>query len=219
MKREAAKRAFERLTSQAKGIEFPPHDPDGFPTPINTSAWTGWWSDALNLLRSACGKKSEHYLLFKRWMGGNLSSREIVVGLIEIFNAAKKAFDNGEIDNPDRPTPKTVFEWLAESADDENTKTNHRAAAVVAGTGIELAVRFYAEANEADRPKDPMNVRLAALKEKGLISEDETSSLQAAWKIRNKATHDLKAVITAQDGDSVQKNLERFIKNHLDNSE
>jgi hypothetical protein len=203
---------FEKIKQTKKVISggFGPIDT------IDTGLFTSWKVKVKNLLVTACGENSQHFIAFLK--GENsIYSMESEYSIFErtgaIFDAAKEDYEGGYLSSLKQLVQAEVFESELEQSEELLSSGYKLASAVIAGVVLETALRDLCSQHEIPHGKlDTMNGQLA---KKGLYTKLQQKQITAIADIRNSAAHGKLELFSEQDVKNMIRDIESFLINHM----
>ena len=183
---------------------------------IDTGLFTSWKVKVKNLLVTACGENSQHFIAFLK--GENkVYPMESEYSIFErtgaIFDAAKEDYEGGYLSSLKQLVQAEVFESELEQSEELLSSGYKLASAVIAGVVLETALRDLCTQNEISHGKlDTMNGQLA---KKGLYSKLQQKQITAIADIRNNAAHGKLELFSEQDVKNMIRDIESFLINHV----
>ena len=170
-------------------------------------------TEALNIIRRACGENSDHYneiksLTLDKGMSTNSYYFKDCYGILE---AAKKDFDGEYLFNIEAEITGEIFGDFVVLAKHSLSEKNKDVAAVLVCAALEDALKRYAKLNGDDLSDKDMSEVVSYLKSKGLVSGAQKSLLGIMPKIRNYAMHAEWDKITTEDVSGIIGFVEQFL--------
>lgn len=182
---------------------------------IASDALIEWSVKARNLLSKVCGQDSEHYRSFVE----NEKTRsydlyiDILMRIRAVFLAAKEDYEGGYLSSVRTLVQAEVFDSELEQARALFNGGYVVAAAVISGVVLETTLRELCDRKQIPHGKlDKMNADLAKA---GVYNKLVQKRITALADIRNSAAHGKSEDFAAADVDSMIKDVERFIADHL----
>ncbi|QPL52374.1 hypothetical protein [Vibrio navarrensis] len=182
---------------------------------IDTELFTSWKVKAKNLLVTACGENSQHFIAFvegekRRTMESDYGIKKRVGA---IFGAAKEDFEGGYLISLKQLVQAEVFESELEQAEELLNSGYKLASAVIAGVVLETALRDLCTDNGISHGKlDSMNSQLA---KSGLYSKLQQKQITAIADIRNSAAHGKPELFSEQDVRNMIRDVESFLLSYM----
>jgi hypothetical protein len=209
---ERIRRRFEELEKQADALyeDEPPNTKR-----VDLRKWARWSTNALHLLRSACGPDSVHFIkMEERLSRGGVSDQtvEIVAG---ILNAARSDYEGGYLLDLRAALSGEIlgdFLSLSRRALAEGYKD---VAAVLASAALEDALKRYARVNSLNVDDRVMQEVVAALRTRGLVGGAQKALLEVMPKLRDFAMHANWSKFTEADVNSMIAFVEQFLLQHF----
>jgi hypothetical protein len=213
------KKRFDELSQQLQLLidsKFPHVDSlDRRVHEINSDALLEWSVKARNLLSKACGQDSEHYRSFvenEKLKGFDLYL-DILMRLRAVFLAAKEDFEGGYLNSVRTLVQAEVFDSELEQARALFTGHYLVAAAVISGVVLETTLRELCDRHGVPHDKlDKMNADLAKAGAYNTLVQKRITALAG---IRNSAAHGRPDEFSEGDVDSMIRDVERFVTEHL----
>lgn len=182
---------------------------------IDYEFFTGWKVKVKNLLVTACGENSQHFIAFEKGeqRGPMESNYSIKKRLGAIFLAAKEDFDGGYLTSLKYLVQAEVFDSELEQAKELLSSGYKLASAVICGVVLETALRDLCDRNSIPHGKlDAMNARLAKA---GIYNKLQQKRITAIADIRNSAAHGKPEEFTDLDVDNMVRDVESFLLSYL----
>ncbi|EPF0083668.1 hypothetical protein ACSN2W_004595 [Vibrio parahaemolyticus] len=217
MNKKLAQR-FHELQDQLDTIEATKHMVDGLygSVPrVNDELLTSWKVKVKNLLVTACGEQSQHFIAFVkgedyRTMESNYDVKKRIGA---IFEAAKEDFEGGYLTSLKQLVQAEVFESELEQAQELLDNGYKLASAVIAGVVLETALRDLCTSNKIAHGKlDTMNSQLAKA---GIYNKLQQKQITAIADIRNSAAHGKPELFSEQDVKNMIRDIESFLINYV----
>lgn len=185
-----------------------------YPSPVDFQRFR---TEAMNIVKRACGTESVHYLELKRLAEGKDTAMNpyYFKDYLGILHAAQRDFDGGYLFDLELSITGELFGDfvnLAKAALKEGYKD---VGAVLACAALEDALKRYSRTQGLAVDDEVMQTVVNALKSKGLISGAKKSLLEAMPKIRDFAMHANWDKISAEDVSSVIGFVEQFLLSHF----
>lgn len=182
---------------------------------IESDALIEWSVKARNLLSKVCGQDSEHYRSFveneKRQPYDKYLN--ILMRIRAVFLAAKEDFEGGYLQSTRMLVQAEVFDSELDQARALLDGGYTSAAAVIAGVVLETTLRELCDRKGILHGKlDKMNADLAKA---GVYNKLVQKRNTALADIRNSAAHGKPEEFSDSDVDSMLKDVERFVAEHL----
>lgn len=182
---------------------------------IENDQLLNWCVKARNLLVSACRKDSEHFASFV--LAEQPSSYEKNLDRLKrvtaVFFAAKEDYEGGYITSVKSLVQAEVFDDELEQAQELLKAGYAAAAAVIAGTVLETAVRNLCEQHSITQGKlDKMNADLAKAGAYNVLKQKQITAYAGT---RNSAAHGKVSEFNKDDVEDLIKGAERFIADYL----
>jgi len=182
---------------------------------IESDGLLEWSVKARNLLSKACGQDSEHYRSFidNEKVQQFDKNYDILKRLRAVFLATKEDFDGGYLTSIRSLIQAEVFDSELEQSRELFRQKYIVAAAVICGTVLETTLRELCDRNGLSHGKlDKMN---ADLTKAGAYNNLRQKQITALAGIRNSAAHGKPEEFKSDDVDSMIKDVERFVADHL----
>jgi hypothetical protein len=213
------KKRFDELSQQLQLLidsKFPHVDSlDRRVHEIDSDALLEWSVKARNLLSKACGQDSEHYRSFvanEKFQAYDLHL-EILMRLRAVFLAAKEDFEGGYLNSVRTLVQAEVFDSELEQARALFAGRYLVAAAVISGVVLETTLRELCDRHGVPHDKlDKMNADLAKAGAYNTLAQKRITALAG---IRNSAAHGKPDEFSEGDVDSMIRDVERFVTEHL----
>lgn len=209
---------FDELQQQLDDIEktkITVNGAYGTTETIDDELFTSWKVKVKNLLVTACGESSQHFIAFvegekPRTMESRYSIKK---RLGAIFFAAKEDFEGGYLLSLKQLVQAEVFESELEQAE-ELLKSGYKlASAVIAGVVLETALRDLCSNHSITHEKlDTMNSQLAKA---GVYNKLQQKQITAIADIRNSAAHGKPELFSEQDVRNMIRDIESFLLNYM----
>lgn len=209
---------FVELETQLNDIENTKRTESGPYGPhetIDRELFTGWKVKAKNLLITACGDKSQHFIAFEAGetpttMESNYSVKK---RLGAIFLAAMEDFNGGYLASLKNLVQAEVFDSELEQATELLNNGYKLAAAVITGVVLETALRDLCNSNSIPSGKlDTMNGQLAKA---GIYNKLQQKRITAIADIRNSAAHGKPEEFNEPDVVNMIRDVEAFLLTYL----
>lgn len=174
-------------------------------------------TEAMNIVKRACGAESVHYVELKRLAEGQETGKNpyYFKDYLGILHASQRDFDGGYLFDLQLMITGELFGDfvnLAKAALKEGYKD---VGAVLACAALEDALKRYARSQGLAVGDEAMQKVVNALKSKGLIGGAQKSLLEAMPKIRDYSMHANWDKISAEDVSSVIGFVEQFLLSHF----
>ena len=213
------KKRFDELSQQLQLLidsKFPHVDSlDRRVHEIDSDALLEWSVKARNLLSKACGQDSEHYRSFvanEKFQAYDLHL-EILMRLRAVFLAAKEDFEGGYLNSVRTLVQAEMFDSELEQARALFAGRYLVAAAVISGVVLETTLRELCDRHGVPHDKlDKMNADLAKAGAYNTLAQKRITALAG---IRNSAAHGKPDEFSEGDVDSMIRDVERFVTEHL----
>ena len=182
---------------------------------IDKELFTGWKVKVKNLLVTACGEKSQHFITFEKGetRGTMESNYSILKRLGAIFLAAKEDFEGGYLSSLKKLVQAEVFDTEIEQAKELLNSGYKLASAVIAGVVLETTLRDLCETISIPHGKlDKMNAQLAKA---GVYNKLQQKRITAIADIRNSAAHGKPDEFSENDVESMIRDVESFLLKYL----
>lgn len=182
---------------------------------IDYDLFTGWKVKVKNLLVTACGESSQHFIAFEKGEKRNAmeSNYSIKKRLGAIFLAAKEDFDGGYLASLKHLVQAEVFDSELEQAKELLSSGYKLASAVICGVVLETALRDLCDSNSIPYGKlDTMNAQLAKA---GVYNKLQQKRITAIADIRNSAAHGKPEEFTDLDVENMIRDVESFLLSYL----
>lgn len=176
-----------------------------------------WSLKVKNLLILCAGEDSMYYNEFK----SNIEDIRFdayfnIFKIIEpIFKAAKNDYENGFLSSMRSLITAEVFDNELEQAQELLNSKYHVAAAVIAGTVLETAIRELCDSQTPPIAHGKLDKMNADLKKAGAYNQHQSKKITALADIRNSAAHGKITEFTHDDVQAMIKDIESFLANHL----
>ena len=209
---------FDELQQQLDDIEKTKRTVSGAYGPketIDDELFTSWKVKVRNLLVTACGENSQHFIAFVE--GEKARTMESIYSIKKrlgaIFYAAKEDFEGGYLLSLKQLVQAEVFESELEQAE-ELLKSGYKlASAVIAGVVLETALRDLCSNHSITHGKlDTMNSQLAKA---GVYNKLQQKQITAIADIRNSAAHGKPELFSEQDVQNMIRDIESFLLNYM----
>jgi hypothetical protein len=217
MNKKLAQR-FNELKDQLDTIESTKHTVDGLyggSTRVDDELLTSWKVKVKNLLVTASGEQSQHFIAFVKGEKYQTmeSNYDVKKRIGAIFDAAKEDFEGGYLSSLKQLVQAEVFESELDQAQELLNNGYKLASAVIAGVVLETALRDLCSSNDIPHGKlDIMNSQLAKT---GIYSKLQQKQITALADIRNSAAHGKPELFTEQDVKNMIRDIESFLINYL----
>jgi hypothetical protein len=213
------RRRFAELAQQLKEVEATKRaqysNYSGSYETVDDELLLNWCVKARNLLSSACGKESEHFLAFVKaeepqsYRHNDYTTKRVKA----VFLAAKEDFEGGYLTSVRNLVQAELFDSELEQAKELQSSGFHMAAAVVAGVVLETTLRdLCAQLGIPIGKMDKMNADLAKAGKYNSIVQKRITALAG---IRNSAAHGNANEFTKEDIFSMIAEVERFVADML----
>jgi hypothetical protein len=182
---------------------------------IDVELFTGWKVKVKNLLVTACGEVSQHFVAFEKGekRGTMESNYSIKKRLGAIFLAAKEDFDGGYLASLKYLIQAEVFDSELEQATELLNNGYKLAAAVITGVVLETALRDLCDSNSISNGKlDTMNAQLAKA---GVYNKLQQKRITAIADIRNSAAHGKREEFKDSDVENIIRDVESFLLSYM----
>jgi hypothetical protein len=174
-----------------------------------------WCVKARNLLSSACGKESEHFLSFvdAEKPQAYLHNDYTVKRVKAVFLAAKEDFEGGYLSSVRNLVQAEIFDSELDQAKELLSAGYYSAAAVIAGVVLETALRDLCHQRAIPVAKlDKMNADLAKVGQYNSLVQKRITALAG---VRNSAAHGNTNEFSKEDVSSMINEVERFVADAL----
>lgn len=174
-----------------------------------------WRVKARNLLSSACGIESQHFMAFEKAEEPTMysSNYDVLKKIKAVFFAAKEDFEGGYLISVKNLIQAEVFDSELEQASELLSAGYVSAAAVVAGVVLETTLRNLCNENGITLGKlDKMNADLAKSGSYNALVQKRITALAG---IRNSAAHGKVEEFTREDVASMISEVEKFVSTTL----
>lgn len=209
------RKRFEELVQQLSQVEATKRQQynefSGSYEAVDDELLLNWCVKARNLISSACGKQSEHYLSFveaekpQAYLHNDFTTKRVKA----VFLAAKEDFEGGYLASVRQLVQAELFDSELEQAKELLSAGFHTAAAVVTGVVLETTLRDLCIQQGLQVGKlDKMNVDLAKAGKYNAIVQKRITALAG---IRNSAAHGIANEFTKEDVSSMISEVERFV--------
>jgi len=211
------KKRFDELSDQAQKIRSsakPEFNGSNYDTNIDFDIALNWRVKAESLLVKTCGTDSPHYTRFMESEHLTWSSTlERFKSQVSVFDAAREDFEGGYLVSIHDLVQAEVFDSELEQASELLKSGYSVAAAVVAGTVLETAIRSLCSKNNIQHSKlDKMNADLAKAGAYSGLMQKRITHLAG---VRNAAAHGNKEEFKAYDVGAMISEVEQFLATHL----
>ncbi len=209
---------FSELNDQLESIETTKKWVSGANGPVETidyELFIGWIVKVENLLVTACGENSQHFIAFKNGekRGTMESNYSIKKRLGAIFLAAKEDFEGGYLSSLKHLVQAEVFDNELEQAKELLDSGYKLASAVICGVVLETALRDLCDSNLIAHGKlDTMNGQLAKA---GVYNKLQQKRITAIADIRNSAAHGKPEEFNNDDVKNMIRDVESFLLNYF----
>lgn len=209
---------FAELITEANAIEEQKKNrsgqfSDGFV--IDGDVFLGWKVKVKTLLSNACGQDSQHFIQFtisEKTHGLGDGAYAILKRLRAILIAAQEDFDGGYLISIRLLVQSEVFDTELEQARELLDNGYFTAAAVIAGTVLETAIRDLCTRNGITfNTKDKLNKLNEDLARKSVYNSNMQKQITAWAGIRNSAAHGDSADFDKQIVVNMIQNVEHFL--------
>lgn len=174
-----------------------------------------WAVKARNLLLSACGKESEHYISFataEEAQSYEDSTRRLK-RMAAVFLAAREDFEGGYLNSIRNLVQAELAGGELDQARELFASGYYAAAAVVTGVVLENTLRSLCTKHELPAGSmERMNADLAKAGEYNVLVQKRVTALAA---VRNSAAHGKSSEYTNEDVKSMIPEVERFVAERL----
>ncbi len=188
---------------------------DDFPSELD---YMRWRTEALNLLKRACGENSEHYKqlsLIAQDKDSKLRN-DFFTHCYGVVEAAKNDFDDDFLTDITYLIRADLLDDLLSQAEMLLESTYHIAAASLAGGVLEDTLRKLCDKNKIAYPDktkiDALNSSLAKAKVYDKLVQKQ---ITANADIRNNADHGHSDKVKHEDVEDMLKWLRRFIRDYM----
>ena len=210
---------FEELEEQVNALaktktRTPSHYGEDYDE-VDRSLLLGWCVKSKNLLAIACGTDSQHFQSFVTTEVPTLhqSSFELLERARAVFLAAKEDYEGGYITSVKTLVQAAVFDDELEQAQELFASGYITAAAVIAGTVLETAVRSLCDQHSQLHGKlDKMNADLAKAGVYNVLKQKQVTAHAAT---RNSAAHGKTDEFNKGDVEDLINGTARFITDYL----
>jgi len=188
---------------------------DGEVAQFYSNAILSWTVKAKHLLGAACGEDSAHCREFNQSdaMHRHFGPEYRVKLLMAVFAAARDDFDGGYVTTFRSIVEAELFSTELEQATELLDKRYKTAAAVIAGTVLETALRTLSDRNQIPLAMiGKMNDDLAR---KGVYNALMHKRILSLAQVRNDAAHGNPNQFTDADVKTMIADVERFLAEHL----
>jgi hypothetical protein len=214
------KKRFNELAEQLGDVEktlaqkWSSYDQSHYQS-VDDDLLLNWCVKTRNLIASACGRESEHFLSFleaekaQPYLNNDYTTRRVKA----VFLAAKEDFEGGYLSKVRTLVQAEVFGSELEQAEELLSAGYFVAAAVIAGVVLETSLRLTCEQIGIPEGKlDKMNSDLAkAGKYNSLVQKRIT----AVAGLRNSAAHGKSNEFSREDVSAMIADVERIIRDLL----
>lgn len=216
MNKSALVRRFEQLETELGAVESTKFVGSEFDegTFVDNEALLKWKVKAKNLLQQAAGAESQHFKYFADAESGGFhgTNFDILKELKAVFLAAKEDCEGGWLVSVRSLVQAEVFDTELEQAEELLASGYVVAAAVIAGTVLETALRAHCEVHDLAAGKlDKMNADLARA---GLYDKNMQKRITALAGIRNSAAHGEGESLKREDVESMIGDVRRFLTDY-----
>lgn len=184
------------------------------PSKVNNQLSFEWGTNCLNILKRIFGSDSDHYVQFNKQFL-QIDKFKNTQNAFGILKAAKNDYENGYLFDTRTLIEAEVFDDFLEQSEHLLTQGYFTAAAVIAGSVLEDALRKLCEKTGitlSAKPKlDTMNADLAKAAVYNLLKQKQITALA---DLRNKAAHGLGG-FAKEDVESMIKDVRRFMEDYF----
>jgi hypothetical protein len=183
---------------------------------VDADVFLEWRVKVKNLIIKAGGDNSEHYKEFVKaeddssWSGSLTKFK----ALKAVFTATQEDFEGGYLSSYKTIVQAEVFDSELDQACELLKNGYYVAAAVIAGTVLETALRELCDRENIEYSKlDKMN---SDLTKSGIYNKIVQKQITAFAGIRNGAAHGSNNEFTVADVEHMLSGIEQFLAVHLD---
>lgn len=211
---------YEELMKEANFIQsFSGRESDGYGGAYKVLVGEGkekyreWRVKTKNLVRLSCGENSVHY---KEYVEAEKpitydSEPDALMRLIPILKAAYDDLKNGFLISFKQIIQAEVFDSELEQARSLLVNNYKSAAAVIAGTVLETAIKELCTNNDIDIEKKKLTRLNDDLAKAGVYSVLQQKQITALADIRNNAAHGNYENFNSEDVQRMIQDIERFL--------
>lgn len=205
---------LEIKATELKNTKFIKHYSSNSYEFVNLSLLIQWGTSVLSLLKVSCGKESEHYKLFSTYEQDlHEGTFQVFERLLAVFNAAYEDYKGGFLVEIKALIHAEIFENELDQARELLEKNYLAAAAVIAGTVLETALRELCDRNNIPYGKiNKMNADLVKVNAYNLFKSKKITALA---DIRNNAAHGNHNEYNGNDVQNLIKDIEDFLADQL----
>lgn len=178
---------------------------------VTNELYLSWKVKTENLLKISCGENSVHYQVFLREKDNGLSSPSKLRNSIPVVLAAYDDLKNGFLISFKQIIQADVFDSELEQAKSLLDSRYKNAAAVIAGTVLETAIKELCQNNGIDLEKKKLTRLNDDLAKAGVYNTLQQKQVTALADIRNNAAHGDYEKFTQQNVEDMIKEIERFL--------
>jgi len=184
---------------------------------IDQQLFNEWYLKVRNLLILCTGNDSMYSKEFIIHPSSIVYSTnlKILKGLQPIFKAAKNDYENGFLDSLRSLITAEVFDNELEQAQELLDSKYHVAAAVIAGTVLETALRELCDSQIPPIGNGKLDKMNADLKKAGVYNQLQSKRITALADIRNSAAHGKSTEFNHDDVSLMIRDIENFLASHL----
>lgn len=177
-----------------------------------SSEWAGWLVDVQSLLRTACGRRSTYY---RSYSASGPATYEYIHSRVSIFEAARTAFLQGRIDDPDERIRAGIFGEFLETAEVALLSSKQHLAAATACVGLEAALKDYARLNQIDPSGMKMSDVIGRLAAAGALDKTEARGLHQLGPVRNAALHGEGERVSSEQATVAVERFKAFVEHRI----
>ncbi len=182
---------------------------------MDKTVYTEWCLKVKNLFILCAGEKSVYYKDFSERASKKLSNYILFDYLVGIFNAAKNDYENGYLTSMRTLITAEVFDSELEQAQELLDSKYHVAAAVIAGTVLETGLRELCDIQSPQINHGKLDKMNADLKKAGVYNQLQSKRITALADLRNSAAHGKNSEFNHADVQTMIRDIESFLANHL----
>ncbi|EXB27660.1 HEPN domain protein [Acinetobacter baumannii 1437282] len=180
----------------------------------NRARYSEWIIKAQNLLKLSCGDDSVHYLAFVVQLRSSPDNVKRLRELIPIFSAAYDDLKNGFLITFKQIVQSEVFDSELEQAKSLLDSGYKNAAAVIAGTVLETAIKELCLNNGIALDRKKLTHLNDDLAKASVYNKLQQKQITALADIRNNAAHGDYDQFTREDVERMIDDIERFLLNY-----
>lgn len=212
--REILTRRFSAIIEEGKMLEY--QRVQHFYRPLPQDEYLKFRTQAVNLLRTVCNEKTEHYQELMRIIRkeGNERNSEFLSDYLAVLEAARNDFEL-LLDLPTLISAELLAGFM-DQAEHLLDQGFHVPAASLAGAVLEDTLRKLCQANNIPVPEkatiDPLNAELAKHE---VYDKLVQKRITVFADIRNKADHGYFEQFTLQDVKDMVRGVRQFARDYL----